>query len=540
MVETSRQVVLLTCRMVEYAALDAYCTRAVYISLQTYKQRLADGSARVQPPPRVPPATIDAQLQQMLASGDVQRAADTTAEAATTDGANAHVDTPGQDWGDQGAAGAAGAEAVDDARTRHRRGKRRPGRSGSGGGRADSSAHAQQDPPSAPWHANESGASDGTPSAQPPVAHTPPAHAAQTDAAQAGRRGAARAATRLAPTWATLAAQGRSTPTSGVATRNSGSAFAAFSSSVDPSPLNDPVASAPAAPQRVRARPLAFPSMVEMAAAAKQCAEEAMAAAQLPTVGKAPDARELGGSAQKGQVAELAPFCNDSARHRSCSHAESTTHERLAPGEECLASTQQRADAAAQAAWPAMVAQSTAATADAQPADAIVHEPQPRWRRRGGRNRRGPPAPLAPVPVVFDADATRIDYGRRADLPDARLRPTELYVRHERAAHAHWQAQVAHTLRATTLQEVAQQRGSLSKDKRRLETPLAQRISEPEASVWDAVEWYFHSVEQVASGVHRGADGEADAEAAWVTAWGIEPFKRSRTYAELIEQYEGS
>jgi hypothetical protein len=102
-----------------------------------------------------------------------------------------------------------------------------------------------------------------------------------------------------------------------------------------------------------------------------------------------------------------------------------------------------------------------------------------------------------------------------SELPDPRARPTALYVCSERAALRSWN-QSSGKVPVVRLQDLHDHKvGALP-------------VSVPEASVWDGVEWYFHSVEELSS------CGEGDA---WVAAWGIEQYKQSHEYADLLARY---
>ena len=104
-------------------------------------------------------------------------------------------------------------------------------------------------------------------------------------------------------------------------------------------------------------------------------------------------------------------------------------------------------------------------------------------------------------------------------LPDMRACPTELYIRNEATAARNLAADVP----VRDLRDVKGYKAG--------QLPVAV----PPGSVWDCVEWYFASVEDVSRRWAAGEEGGDDA--AWVAQWGIEEFKRSAPYAALLSQF---
>jgi hypothetical protein len=132
------------------------------------------------------------------------------------------------------------------------------------------------------------------------------------------------------------------------------------------------------------------------------------------------------------------------------------------------------------------------------------------YRGRGRRSR-------------FAVDVQAIDL---SGMPDSRQMPTDLYIQAEREADADWRA--GPSPKKIELREVT------STVQRSLPVAVAPR------SVWDIMEKYFYSVEELWKGVDVGDAADStpsEGGPCWWLAWRVGEFKRSAFYTTLMEHY---
>ena len=525
--------------MVQYAAQDAYATRCIYEKLCNYQRRLADGTARRFPASCCSIAEMHNKLNAAIAAGQLEQApepeeqeggkqqarkrggrrqrerrqleaaADGAADAQETavpqDQANHHA--VAQENAPQHAALAEsaaqkqlrGAESMDQVEPGNRLGS------------LDFSL------------GNEDPAVSGlAPTAAIACWHQEPGFGAAHGHRRRGGRGRGRgtyaaAAAAAAPDQRFSERQGGAAPAANVAQRNdaqsagqSGNATCSTGSrtgrnlgtSAEASPYTNAL-SEPVAPVKPPAHVSGGPQT--LAAQAAAAAAAALAATRLSDSGNAAEP-----SSRRATRGSQPPYTQIDVTPRASDGDAYPGPKESAPGEQApdigsvaRADTQQTADTGISASSPLRQVASSATGGN-------------RGRRRGGRRGgRGSGSGAQHRDVRFQMMTVPDAGDLQCSLSDPRLRPTELYVAREAEAAEKWRAEIG-KLQIVNLVDLQGWRGPLP-------------ISVPENSVYDGIEWYFHSVEALAQG--------DDCEAPWVAHWQIAEHKQSQEYAKQLQAH---
>ena len=499
--------------MLHYAALDAFCTRQIYVALVSLQQRLHAGTARYMPPRPVPFSAVRAKLQELLKQGAIPPQDTASAHLGQEDTSTLHSQRQSSVLAETPLPQAGGS--LDDAtKPEHRHRQRRRG------GRKHRAKPAAEKH-NATHLVNENDTADEAAqgaswAAQ--VQHRTPNAAAQHKPVHAQAR-AVQQAPSTAPVSLTSCATHHS---SGAATwRSSGHSGARGhrDSSYGRSPLVDNPMAADASQQHAPGvqRRLQFEgdgqSNPQDGHAMLRAGQAGDSMAKASTEPPWPVQARNEAHTQLGECAAQDAFSNQhdasrsSGRDRSCVRGGYAHNSQASPPVQLQESTVEFVTPASQASVPRR-----------------GHRGR-RQRGRGG-GARGPPA-------VVQLQTSTVRYIDASSQPDMRSRPTALYVEAERRA-----AQAAGSKGGAPPQAaLADLQGAKG-------LPLAPP---PAGSVWDPVEWYFHSVEQLpeaqagrpaAQDLDRrpGSAGAGD-EASWVVSWGIAEFKKSAAYAELLRHF---
>lgn len=104
--------------------------------------------------------------------------------------------------------------------------------------------------------------------------------------------------------------------------------------------------------------------------------------------------------------------------------------------------------------------------------------------------------------------------------------PTDLYIQAEREAEAEWlQGPPPKRAELRDVTCIAHQSG------RSLPVAVAPR------SVWDNMERYFYSVEELWRGAEDGGGDGGEGGPCWWLSWGVGEYKASKFYRSLMRRY---